>query len=177
MGAVKKLLILVISLFIVLLVIGFMLPSTFKVERTITIDAPASEIYPLVVDLQAWQQWGVWFQRDPQMEVSYTGPDSEVGMRSSWSSESEGSGTMEIIAAETDKRVVYTLYFPDFEMGSTGELVLQPQGDSTVVTWMDYGDVGSNPINHYFAAMMDSMVGPDFEAGLENLKTLSENPR
>jgi hypothetical protein len=29
---------------------------------------------------------------------------------------------------------------------------------------------------HYMAHFMDRMVGPDFEAGLANLKTLAERP-
>jgi hypothetical protein len=40
---------------------------------------------------------------------------------------------------------------------------------------MDYGDVGSNPVNRYFALFMDNMIGSDFEIGLENLKLLSES--
>jgi len=36
--------------------------------------------------------------------------------------------------------------------------------------------VGGNPLKHYLAMMMDRMVGPDFEAGLANLKALAEKP-
>jgi hypothetical protein len=34
--------------------------------------------------------------------------------------------------------------------------------------------MGANPLMHYMAASMDRMVGPDFEAGLANLKLLAE---
>jgi hypothetical protein len=34
--------------------------------------------------------------------------------------------------------------------------------------------MGGNPVNRYFGVMMDRLVGPDFEAGLANLKALAE---
>jgi hypothetical protein len=40
--------------------------------------------------------------------------------------------------------------------------------------WMDYGDVGINPINRYFAFFMDYLVGSDYEMGLDNLKLVAE---
>ena len=49
-------------------------------------------------------------------------------------------------------------------------------GNATRVTWTNNGDVGGNPVKHYLAVMMDRMVGPDFEAGLANLKALAEKP-
>ena len=51
---------------------------------------------------------------------------------------------------------------------------LEPSGQGTRVTWTNQGDVGTNPINRYFAQAMDRLVGPDFETGLKNLKALAE---
>lgn len=177
MAVLKKIVLIVGILVALFFAIGYILPSEFRVERSITIDAPADKIYAQVADLEKWQDWGVWFKRDPAMKVHYDGPRAEVGMRSEWISQQEGSGVMEIIAAEPHRRLVYSLYFPEFEMGSTGEFILTDEDGKTRVQWVDYGDVGANPVNHYFALMMDSMVGPDFELGLANLKTLVENSR
>ena len=38
------------------------------------------------------------------------------------------------------------------------------------------GDMGSNPLFRWFALFGDRMTGPDFEAGLANLKALAEKP-
>jgi carbon monoxide dehydrogenase subunit G len=75
---------------------------------------------------------------------------------------------------DPDKSVEYALMFADFNMRSTGALRLEPAGNATRVTWSNIGDVGGNPLKHYLAIMMDRMVGPDFEAGLANLKALAE---
>ena len=82
---------------------------------------------------------------------------------------------MKITDLEHNKKVVYSLAFPEWEMGSTGSLVISPAGEATKVTWVDSGDVGNNIISRYFVFMMDGMIGPDFEMGLENLKTVVEN--
>ncbi|WP_088329092.1 SRPBCC family protein [Lacimicrobium sp. SS2-24] len=175
MNMLKKTVSAVLLLLLLLVGVGFVLPSEFKVQRDILIEATPAEVYTRLNNLRSWQDWGVWFKRDPDMKVRYEGPDQGLGMRSIWQSDTEGSGQMEIIATEPPKRLVYSLYFPDYEMGSTGEFVLTSHDTGTKVVWLDYGDVGANPLMHYMALMMDSMIGPDFETGLENLKTLVEN--
>lgn len=38
------------------------------------------------------------------------------------------------------------------------------------------GDMGRNPLMRWFALGADRLMGPDFEAGLTNLKALAERP-
>jgi uncharacterized protein YndB with AHSA1/START domain len=174
MNLLKKSLIALSLLLVVLFVVGFALPSEFKVERSISIKGDAKQIYSYVADLRQWKKWGLWFQLDPDMTVVYSGPEREVGMRSVWDSETQGRGEMELIALDPERRIIYTLYFPEFNMKSTGELIITEQQEQTQVRWMNYGDIEGGPLNNYFALLMDSMIGPDFEAGLNNLKQLVE---
>ena len=81
---------------------------------------------------------------------------------------------MEFTAAVPNERLDYTLSFPEFGMTSRGQLLLVPEGAGTRVTWTNEGDMGGSPVNRYFGLLMDRMVGPDFEAGLSNLKGLAE---
>jgi len=108
------------------------------------------------------------------MAMTYAGADSGAGAKWSWQSKTEGNGEMEFMAAVPDERIDYVLTFPEFGMSSRGQLRLEPEGAATRVTWTNEGDMGANPINRYFALMVDRMVGPDFEAGLANLKGLAE---
>jgi uncharacterized protein YndB with AHSA1/START domain len=168
----------VISLLVALILlalVGFVLPSEYRVARTVVIDAPAEDVYQHVVDLREWRDWGVWFKRDPQMVVEYSGPEKAIGMKSNWQSESQGNGEMTITALTHNKAVVYDLYFPDMDMRSEGKITITETNGGTKVEWSDQGDVGNNPVNRYFVLFLDSMLGPDFEAGLSNLKTVSEN--
>jgi uncharacterized protein YndB with AHSA1/START domain len=155
---------------------GFLVPSTFKVERSVQIDAPADRIYDDVVEPRKWKDWSVWTTRDPQMHIVYAGPPFGMGARWSWESKQEGSGSMEFTHVEPNQRVDYALTLPAFNMRSTGSITLEPAAGGTRVTWTTAGDVGGNPLKHYLAAAMEHMVGPDFEQGLANLKTVAEKP-
>ena len=176
MTALKNVLLTVLGLVAILLIIGLFLPSEYRVARTIDIDAPASDVYEHVVDLKRWQAWGVWFKRDPEMKVVYSGPEKAIGMKSAWESESQGNGEMQITKLQHNKEVVYDLYFPDMDMRSEGRFVITETEQGARIEWSDSGDVGNNPVNRYFVLFLDDMLGPDFEAGLSNLKTIVENP-
>lgn len=155
---------------------GFFLPTSFAVERSVVVDAPADRVFNLVVDPREWKRWTVWNQRDPDMEISYGGPPFGQGARWSWISKSEGTGSMTFTRVVPNERLGYELSFPDFGMKSEGELILAAAGKGTRVTWTNRGDVGRNPLKRYLAVSMDRLVGPDFEAGLANLKQLAERP-
>ena len=155
---------------------GFFIPSKFDVQRSVEINAAPRKIYDLIVEPKKWTEWSVWTKRDPGMRITYSGPPFGMGATWSWVSTSEGSGSMEFTRVEPDRAVEYSLLFPEFNMRSNGALRLEPAGNATRVTWTNHGDVGSNPLKHYLAMMMDRLVGPDFEAGLANLKALAEKP-
>ena len=155
---------------------GFFLPSKFQVVRSEVVKAPPAKVYDLVADPRLWKQWSVWNQRDPNMEMNFSGPPFGQGARWQWKSASEGSGNMEFVRVEPNKRIEYTLMFPEYNMKSAGDFTFDAVPSGTKVTWTNGGDVGGNPLKHYLAAMMDRMVGPDFEKGLANLKVLAEKP-
>jgi uncharacterized protein YndB with AHSA1/START domain len=155
---------------------GVFLPSRFEVSRSIVIAAPADRVYDLIADPRQWRKWSVWQRRDPGMDIRYSGPQFGQGAKWAWKSKSEGAGNMEFVRVEPDKRVEYTLVFAEFNLRSAGAFALEPAAGGTKVTWTNAGDVGSNPLKHYLAVSMDHLVGPDFEAGLANLKAVSEKP-
>ncbi len=153
---------------------GYLLSPKFTVTRSVTVNAPADTVYALVADPRQWKQWSVWNKRDPAMAITYSGAASGTGAVWAWQSKTQGDGTMTFTAAEPGQRLAYDLYFPDFGTTSSGELRLSAQGNSTQVTWVMNGDMGSNPLFRWFALNADSMVGKDFEEGLSGLKQLAE---
>jgi len=161
---------------LVIVGVGFFLPAAFLVQRSIVINAPADRLYDYIVEPKEWSRWSVWTKRDPKMDITYSGPPFGQGARWSWKSATEGSGSMEFTRVEPNRRVEYSLVFADFGMRSTGEFRIEPGPAGTRVTWTNAGDVGTNPLKHYLAAAMDHLVGPDFQAGLQNLKALAEKP-
>jgi Polyketide cyclase / dehydrase and lipid transport len=85
-----------------LLVGGYVLSPKFSVVRSVTIAAPADKVYALISDPREWTRWSVWNQRDPAMQVTYSGPPSGAGAVWAWQSKSQGDGKMTFTAAESN---------------------------------------------------------------------------
>jgi uncharacterized protein YndB with AHSA1/START domain len=177
MKIIKTLLIVLVVLVSALVAVGLMMPSSYRVERTTLINASTDKVYGLIADPREWKKWSVWNQRDPNMKITYSGTTSGAGAKWAWESKSEGSGSMTFIQAEPNRVIEYALAFPDMGMSSRGTLTLSGEGSGTKVSWTNEGDVGKNPLMHLFVPFMDGMVGPDFAAGLANLKALAEKAR
>jgi hypothetical protein len=163
-----------VALWVILLLVGLILPGHFRVERSTVVAAQPAAVFPLVGDLRAWRLWGVWFKRDPSMQVDYSPATTQVGAWSQWKSKSQGDGKMTISAVRSPEYFEYRMEFPDMGMVSVGTLALAPAPGGTRVTMAMEGDLGRSPVNRWFGVFMDRLVGPDFDGGLANLKQLSE---
>lgn len=162
-------------LVLVLVVLSFFMPQTFRVERTVVIQAKSEKIYALVAELRSWKDWGVWYERDPAMVIAYSPVTTGVGAWTEWQSKSQGSGKATITEAVAATRLVYLLEFKDDHMVSTGSFLLSDAGGGSVrVVSVMAGDLGMNPIGRLMGPFLDKLIGPDFEAGLAKMKRLAE---
>ncbi len=163
------------ALVVVALLIGFLLPSSYHVERSLVIAAPVESIHPLVNTVGQWSEWTNWNTTTyPQLKYSYEGPESGVGAISNWTDPENGGGRLEITQSDPTLGVAYTTSFEGFANPMQGRINYEPLDEGTLVTWVAEGDTGSNPINRYFGLLFDSMIGHDFEIGLARLKRLAE---
>ena len=172
MNILKALFALLLGALVLLMMGSFLLSPDYAVSRSTLVNAPADKVFPLINSSQGWARWGVWYRRDPQMQITPSGPAEGVGAAWSWKSESQGNGTMKLTDLVAGQKVVYELAIEDFDP-SQGTLELQPEGTGTRVTWTMQGRMSSYT-GRWFALFMDKLVGPDFEAGLGNLKQLAE---
>jgi len=154
----------IIGLFIV---VGAVLPKSYDVARTRTIQAPPDQVWAHLVDLRKHQAWSPWSARDSTMVYTFGETAQGEGAVYTWNSQDSGSGTYTITKVEPTRRMETRIQF-DGMGASDGYWVLEPQGDATQVTW---GFAGQNPgiMGGYFTLVMDPMVGADFEDGLERL--------
>jgi uncharacterized protein YndB with AHSA1/START domain len=157
-----------------LLGIGVLLPAGYRVERSVEIAAPPGRVYALIASPRQWPRWSAWIRRDREIVIDYDGPESGIGARSSWHSRSIGSGSIEFTDAVADRRISYALSMSNLGFRSRGDLTIDPAGAHVRVNWSHYGDFGTNPASRWFGPFMDRIVGPDFEAGLLNLKAILE---
>ncbi len=179
MSLVKKLLGGLLGLLVGAIALGFILPSHVHVEREAFIAATPDTIFPLVSDFNRWEDWSPWASKDPNASMKING--TGVGQVMTWSSENPevGSGSQEIVELVADQRLKTHLEFGD-RGRADATFVMEPTANETLVTWaldIDMREgvpIWQQPISTYMGFFMDSMMGPEYEAGLQNLKAIAE---
>ncbi|MDC8011253.1 SRPBCC family protein [Tahibacter soli] len=164
--------------------VAFVLPSTSHVERSITIDRPASQIHLLLSGFRRFNEWSPWFGRDPNATYTLSGPARGIGAKLAWASAQAdvGTGSQTVVALAPNESVDIELEFEGYGK-SAARFALAPNGVGTRVTWSFDGRhplafdgaFVRNVIGRYMGLAMDRMVGPDYEAGLAKLKRLVES--
>lgn len=150
--------------------------DSFKVERSITVQAPAQSIYNEIADFHNWTGWSPWEDLDPNLSRTYSGASSGEGAVYNWSGNRKaGEGRMEITeVAEPTKVQVALDFLKPFKSSSVTTFALQPEGASTRVTWTMTGAKTLTTRLIGLFTSMDKMIGPDFEKGLARLKAVAE---
>ena len=130
-------------------------------------------MFPFVNSLRRFNEWSPWKQLDPNVKVTFTGPEVGVGSAMSWVGNSKvGKGTQILTESVQDQKVTSNLEFGEMGPAKAG-WVLNSEGPVTTVVWTLDVDLGNSP-KRYFGLMMDKAVGPDYERGLAQLKSLVE---
>ena len=173
----KKILYVVIGLFVIYLILCMVGPSSIKVERSTEINAAADAIRTKIVDLKFFHEsWSPWTEKDPGMKVTYSGEPGKEGSSMSWESEKKevGKGSMTYKYTHNDT-VMQSLYFEGQGEAQVYHVVSSEGDTKSKVTW-----IMQNKVPFFLRAIMlfmnmDKMVGPDFEKGLSKLKTTIES--
>ena len=100
---------------VLILAIGFLLPSHPVVQRSIVTTASPQSIFPFIASPKRWEKWTAWnTNRFADMRTRFEGPDSGVGAIMIAEGKSSGNGKVTITRAEPERGVWYDL---DFEHG------------------------------------------------------------
>jgi hypothetical protein len=173
---IKKILLgLVVAL---LALVGFIAsrPSTFTVQRSITMKSKPEYVFPFVNSFYRWADWSPWNDLDPAMKRTYDGPVLGVGAVYAWSGNDKvGEGRMTLEESRKDEFVRVKLEFiKPFTSTHTTTFTLKPAPEGVAVTWAMEG-------HHDFMGKaaslfmdMDAMIGKDFDQGLAKLRELGE---
>jgi uncharacterized protein YndB with AHSA1/START domain len=151
-------------------------PDSLRVQRAATIKAAPEQIFAFINDFKAWPQWSPYENKDPNMHRSLSGADAGTGAVYEWNGDKNvGRGRMEITESTAPTKIVIKLDFlKPFEAHNTATFTLVPQGEATEVTWTMVGPSTfiTKVMGVFFS--LDKMIGTDFEAGLANLKRMTE---
>lgn len=175
MKTIKKVLIGVAGLLILLLIIAFLLPSKYHIERSIKVKANKAVIYDLTSHYKNWDLWTPWTREiDTTATFALIGPDGQVGTKRIWNGTILKDGEMTFTQLLPGELIAYDIAFQQGKYKSKGKITIESVGDSCRVTWIDEGDLGNNPFSRYKGLFMGSWMNPDFDKGLSKLKIVAE---
>jgi hypothetical protein len=153
-----------------------MQPSSFDVSRSAIVRAPADVVYRHIESLRAMDVWSPYAHMDPQLKLSYDGPESGAGARSSWVGPQMGTGSLTVTRVVPDREVEMSLdMLTPMEAHNRILFTLVPKDGATEVTWRMQGRSGFLGKAIGLFVHMDGMVGGQFEEGLAALQKVAEN--
>ncbi len=165
---------------VVTLVAGFLVfigsrPNSFRLERSIAINARPEKPFALVNNFHEWNRWSPFDNIDADLKRSFAGAESGRGAIYGWEGKKSGAGRMEILESQPASKIVIKLDFSKpFEAHNTALFTFVPQGSTTTATWTMTGPMGFvNKLMGLFFSM-EKMVGGQFEEGLLAMKREAE---
>ena len=171
----KKIILWVVIVITILVIISYLLPKTYKVERSVYIKADRSLIHDLTGYFGKWELWIPWTKATDSTAIfELEGVDGQAGAAWKWDGKILGNGEMILTENVPGEMIAYDLSFNKGQYKSKGKIEIESTGDSCEVSWLDEGDLGYNPFSRYMGLFMDRMMGPDFEKGLAKLKKVAE---
>lgn len=167
-----------LAVIVVTAAMSFMLPTSQKLNRSITINAPATVIFEQLKKLDNFNRFSVWSQQDPAVKYTLTGTDGTVGAATSWTGNPEisGEGKIAIIALEPTHKVTHQIEFSKPRKGKATSTfsIIEKEKNRTDVTW--YFEMATprpwNIFNFFYS--LDKQMGKDFEDGLSTMKKAIE---
>ena len=161
---------------VAVIVLMFKESEDVNVVRTTWIKAPKDVVFDQIVHFANWPNWDPWSRMDSgKMKRTMYGTDGTPGSGYTWVGDKTGSGDMRD-SAVSGTQLLYSLNIREPHTGGGwGYLRAEDTAGMTKVTWtltMHFG----KPMNAMLIFMnMDKMLGPDFENGLNNMKTYLES--
>ncbi len=153
-------------------------PSGYNVSRSTQIAVPPDGVFALINDLRKWEDWSPWAKLDPAMKTTYSGAAAGPGAVYHWVSANDdvGEGRMTITAANPPESLTIRLEFiKPFESLSESRFTIRPAANGSQIDWVITGQTGFFEKAVTLAmGGMDKLIGPDFERGLAQLKSLAE---
>lgn len=176
MKILKSILKIIAALLVVLLIASAFMPSSYKVERSITVNAPVEKVFAEANDFANMDHWSPWKDYDPHMKKNIEGVVGAPGYKLSWSSENEnvGHGSLTRVTTETNKVITNDLAFEDFNMKSKDNWLFEETQDGVKITWGNSGEIGYLWRIPMKMMNMEKMMAPDFEKGLSRIKEYCE---
>jgi len=151
-------------------------PSTTRVERSISIAAPAAIPFGLVNDFHRWKYWAPWEALAPDMKRGFDGAYAGTEAVYTWAGNAQtGKGRMTILDARPYEhiRIQAERYAPQ-PSSSTFLFTYQPGTEGVTLRWAKERRHSFLDKARTLFTDPDEGAGEEIEQGLKSLQSLSE---
>ncbi len=150
--------------------IALLLPARYTIHAQRTLPASQAVVFSHIQDITQWNLWAfdsLMLHADPQDITRYRWNDAQ------------GGGTIQVVETEASTRIVAEILVSEGSFRSKSTFLLQPKGDSTLVTWTDEQHLGFNFLARYVAFFGDfeEKAAEGYQHGLVRLGTLTESAK
>ena len=173
MSIIFILLILLGVLFLVVLVMGFLLPNSWRVDREILLHGEAENIFPYINNPKNWQEWSVW-NNDNGMKFNFSGPSSGKDATMSWKG-NQINGKMTIIKSVSNQSAEFQMSLENGRFVVNCTIVIDGSvPEYSQVAWRSELNMSKNynPVSRYQAYFLKNYFDTSMTESLNGLKTI-----
>ncbi|MEN8122989.1 MAG: SRPBCC family protein, partial [Bacteroidota bacterium] len=153
----KKIILFIVALIVLLLIIAALLPAEYRVERSITINAPVEKVFEQVVDLNNYVKWNPWSDQDPEAKSKISENSRGVGSVWLWDGAVIGKGELSIVKLDEGRSIETRVeFFEPMARTSSGFWKFEGINNSINVRWAFKGSL-SYPVERYMGFFIDDM--------------------
>lgn len=164
----------IIGLVAAILIIAALMPSTYSIQKTITINSAPQTVFDKVANLNNYRDWNPWQKMEPESKTTITGTPATPGHRFEWDGKKIGAGSLTIKTVKPYTDVHLDLQFlRPWKSNADDVWKLEATGNSVNVIWSNSGPL-AYPMARLMSPMINKNLNAQFEVGLKNLKEACE---
>jgi len=153
---------------VLVVVLGFLLPDTTTVERSVTIERAPEEIFDVLVDLRQFPHWAPWLENISSDDYRIEGPERGIGSTLVWNDQA-GGGRLWITDVVPSSAIDLQMELGEAQTRSYFRIETD-QGGAQRVTWGLQIEAGTfDLVGRYMSVILPGLVGPEYERGLARL--------
>ncbi len=144
------------------------LDGSFRVRRSLEIDASPENTFAAIVDFKSWPEWSPWLMHEPDTRIEYSADYQAEGGYYSWDGKVVGAGKLTHVAIRPQVRIEQQIEFiRPFKSVNRVNWDFEPSDARTLVSWEMEGEMPF--LFRFMTKRMEPMIGRDYELGLAML--------
>ena len=159
----------VVAILLAGLIYRVRLGGDFCTKRSLEIAAPLDSVFAAIVDFKSWPQWNPWLIHEADADIIYSENYLAEGGSYSWNGTVVGAGKLTHLKITPTSSIRQQIEFlrPFRSVNQVNWEFVSRDGNCCLVSWEINGTMPF--LFRFRARQMESMLGRDYELGLELL--------